>query len=737
MRNLNAACFVGPIIFFICVSAWGEGFQNLSWQELFTGEHPLHGQAIEQVVASKDTLWCATKKGLYYFGNPIDSNSSLPRKILEGEIAALLMAKEQIFASNPSGFYQIQKNDFSPILLTSLAGITAAAKLGAVWYLGNQEGLWLWKAGDKKPQSIRDLPRGEVVQLIALPTGLFIRYRNHDLFFIKSVNQLIEPITLEFNELAAPINAVMYHGAGLWFATEGAGLIGYQLELQEWRTPKTRQNIPFIYALAGGAGDLWLGSDEGIYVLDPLNEKLTSLRSELFLDQKIRTVLLGSRWVLINTNTNRCFFGRWTSPPSLRLSQPELDEKKQICRWLADLSGEPPFQFIAQIKRKDLSMEWAPFSLNLKPLENESGSKNQTQLLITGSLAGLPIGYYHIRIDCADSQGYRSGESFLLLKRNDPEIIKLQYPHFYVGNHTIRGTYPASEVKTMRLQNYPIAINLLPEKKEFYFQMDLSVADKIFIFNLSYNDGQQRDVYVNFDVSPAPDITLAFNQPYQNKIGEHIEFTLKAANIKSIQTWDLQIFDKEWKIIKTFSGRDQLPVSILWPWQDWSNELSKNEEVYFVQLLVKDDSGYISRSKLQSIYLGNSSKNHLTEKERMAPKVEKLPWVIEFAIGSFMGGKDAQEKMQIIANHLKQKPEAILLIQGHTHDMPGRKKTPIANKKFSIKRSEYIAEQLHQVYEIPKNRLIAMGFGSDQPLFPNTTASGRAKNRRVEFVMVY
>ena len=39
-------------------------------------------------------------------------------------------------------------------------------------------------------------------------------------------------------------------------------------------------------------------------------------------------------------------------------------------------------------------------------------------------------------------------------------------------------------------------------------------------------------------------------------------------------------------------------------------------------------------------------------------------------------------------------------------------------------------------YNISPDRLIARGYGDTQPIAPNTTEEGRAKNRRVEFRII-
>ena len=68
-------------------------------------------------------------------------------------------------------------------------------------------------------------------------------------------------------------------------------------------------------------------------------------------------------------------------------------------------------------------------------------------------------------------------------------------------------------------------------------------------------------------------------------------------------------------------------------------------------------------------------------------------------------------------------------VQGHC-DNTG---SDAVNDPLSHKRAEAIVAALVK-QGIDKSRLTAMGKGSHYPIVPNTTAEGRAKNRRVEFV---
>jgi len=70
-------------------------------------------------------------------------------------------------------------------------------------------------------------------------------------------------------------------------------------------------------------------------------------------------------------------------------------------------------------------------------------------------------------------------------------------------------------------------------------------------------------------------------------------------------------------------------------------------------------------------------------------------------------------------------------IEGHT-DNSG---TPQYNQTLSETRAQAVLDYLIES-GVPPERLEAVGYGQDQPVAANKTEAGRAKNRRVDFMIV-
>ncbi len=76
--------------------------------------------------------------------------------------------------------------------------------------------------------------------------------------------------------------------------------------------------------------------------------------------------------------------------------------------------------------------------------------------------------------------------------------------------------------------------------------------------------------------------------------------------------------------------------------------------------------------------------------------------------------------------------EAVMVIAGHTDSIGSEK----YNLKLSQQRAESVKKFLLTDYQITERRLIIKPYGEGKPIETNTTADGRAKNRRVEFIRI-
>lgn len=75
-------------------------------------------------------------------------------------------------------------------------------------------------------------------------------------------------------------------------------------------------------------------------------------------------------------------------------------------------------------------------------------------------------------------------------------------------------------------------------------------------------------------------------------------------------------------------------------------------------------------------------------------------------------------------------------VEGHTDNVPIHTQRYPSNWDLSTARAVSVLKYLIDVGGINPHRLSAVGYGESRPMAPNDSANGRAKNRRVEIVLV-
>jgi outer membrane protein OmpA-like peptidoglycan-associated protein len=162
---------------------------------------------------------------------------------------------------------------------------------------------------------------------------------------------------------------------------------------------------------------------------------------------------------------------------------------------------------------------------------------------------------------------------------------------------------------------------------------------------------------------------------------------------------------------------------------------SKNGEFLFPISLVSsmygfnvNKQGFALYSKNIEIQKNNSNAQNLVIEMMPLEKGTKFELRnVFFETAKFDLKSSSKTELDIVVNMLKQHPDLNILISGHT-DNVGQESN---NKLLSENRAKSVMNFLIEA-GVESNRLQYKGFGSLQPLQPNTTPEGRAINRRTE-----
>ena len=130
----------------------------------------------------------------------------------------------------------------------------------------------------------------------------------------------------------------------------------------------------------------------------------------------------------------------------------------------------------------------------------------------------------------------------------------------------------------------------------------------------------------------------------------------------------------------------------------------------------------------------SGNKNTADEKAEIPTALTELKngVSIHFANNSSQIDPQYQPYLVAAAKGLSERPDIKLKIDGHT-DGSG---TKAINQKLSLARANSVATVLVAEHGVNSDQLATEGFGSTQPIASNSTAEGRATNRRATVTLV-
>ncbi|HHI03728.1 MAG TPA: chemotaxis protein MotB [candidate division Zixibacteria bacterium] len=106
-----------------------------------------------------------------------------------------------------------------------------------------------------------------------------------------------------------------------------------------------------------------------------------------------------------------------------------------------------------------------------------------------------------------------------------------------------------------------------------------------------------------------------------------------------------------------------------------------------------------------------------------------------FKLGSADLTEKAIKTLDVVAEHIKSLPNHIR-IEGHTDNRPINTLKYPSNWELSSARATEVVRYFIDEHNIRPDKISALGYGEFRPLVPNNTEDNRAKNRRVDILIM-
>lgn len=169
--------------------------------------------------------------------------------------------------------------------------------------------------------------------------------------------------------------------------------------------------------------------------------------------------------------------------------------------------------------------------------------------------------------------------------------------------------------------------------------------------------------------------------------------------------------------------------------QDKLNDSSKRLKELEDLIAAKEESMKNLKETLSKALNGFEGKG-LTVEHKNGKVYVSMENKLLFNSGSWAVGTEGRKAVVEVGKVLGDNPEISVLIEGHTDNDPYNGSGAIAdNWDLSTKRATAIVTILAENAKVNKHNLTAAGRSEFAPLAPNTTAEGKAKNRRIEIIL--
>jgi outer membrane protein OmpA-like peptidoglycan-associated protein len=261
--------------------------------------------------------------------------------------------------------------------------------------------------------------------------------------------------------------------------------------------------------------------------------------------------------------------------------------------------------------------------------------------------------------------------------------------------------------------------DILPSGKYFYF---LKVIYRSGVNTYSFKKELTIDIdppEIEVEVSPK------LFSPDGDGVNDVLYITPEITDLTPIFNWAAVIYTTDGRVFKRFSGTGEPGEKIMWDGVSDTGRLVESGDEYYL-VFEATDSAF---NKKVSSKIPISVDILVVQTERgLKIRVSNIEFGFDNAN---LQGDRTFAILDRGVEVLKKYSKYSILIEGHT-DSTGNEDY---NVKLSKKRAEAVGEYLIK-NGISAERLSYEGFGSRYPVDTNDTPEGRAKNRRVEFILI-
>ncbi len=145
-------------------------------------------------------------------------------------------------------------------------------------------------------------------------------------------------------------------------------------------------------------------------------------------------------------------------------------------------------------------------------------------------------------------------------------------------------------------------------------------------------------------------------------------------------------------------------------------------------LTCKGEGG--SATSSASVQVNEPVKEASAKKASAVAAGTRLTLKVNFDTGKATIKKQYYDELKVVGDGLNEQKNLKGIIEGHTDHVGADR----SNQDLSQRRANAVKDYIVKNFKVDKKRLSAKGYGESKPIADNSTAEGRAQNRRIEAV---
>jgi outer membrane protein OmpA-like peptidoglycan-associated protein len=206
---------------------------------------------------------------------------------------------------------------------------------------------------------------------------------------------------------------------------------------------------------------------------------------------------------------------------------------------------------------------------------------------------------------------------------------------------------------------------------------------------------------------------------------KQVPFVMVNEKIKDVKAWAFDVYDNAGAPLKKFKGSGAMPSYLVWDGKDYDGNYVEDLKTCKYVLTVTGTDGKKSEIKDRQVIRDPFIIAARTKKLKMAKRIyfesnasELLP--------------EMSQRLNEIGGEIAKQSRTQIYIQGHSSAEGDR----AYNLQLSQMRAKAVLRYLVEKYRISPLSITTVGYGSDIPVDSDDSEETRARNRRVEIIIM-